>query len=104
VPTTLNTTYTTTATPGRPNDTTHTGPDIPTLTLGSPGMLEIGNGAAPLVTVTSGLMVTVAFLTAFLVSSLTFSHKISPNDPTLHPALGFCSWTVQLDLFLAFVL
>jgi len=67
------------------------------------GGININSGTIPQVAVTSGLMVTIAFLTAFLVSLLTFSHKISP-DPTLHPALGFCSWTVQLGLFFASVL
>ncbi len=48
------------------------------------------SAALPQVAVASGLMVTVAFLSAFLVSSLTFSHEIIP-DLIRHPALGFCS-------------
>jgi hypothetical protein len=51
---------------------------------------NVGSAALPQVAEASGLVVTVAFLSAFLVSRLTLSLKIS-SDPTLHPALGFCS-------------
>ena len=46
--------------------------------------------AVPQAAAASSLMVTLAFLSVFLVSPLTFSYKVSP-EPTLHPALGFCS-------------
>ena len=42
---------------------------------------NIVNGdSVPQATVASGLMVTVVFLTAFLVSPLSFSHKIRPDQ------------------------
>src|SRR5258706_5158648 len=46
------------------------------------------DASLPQAVAASGLMVTVAFLSAFLVSPLTFSYKTIP-DPIRHPDLNF---------------